>query len=159
MKLFKRKREPEPVQFVPEPQPVEIPRLHRTQVAMTAQYQEALESLPKEVDRAYFVKPERVYESELGRYRFKYRKADYVAQLIPEPTNTYDPNAIMVYVDGKQIGYVYMSDHEFVWPMLNAGCGVMVTVVGGPYRMVDRNREEWVSDGKYRANLTVVLLT
>lgn len=33
-------------------------------------------------------------------------KGDLTADLIPEPDNKYDPNAIRVYVKGKHIGYV-----------------------------------------------------
>jgi hypothetical protein len=33
-----------------------------------------------------------------------------MAELVPEPTNRYDPNAVMVKVDGRQVGYLSHAD-------------------------------------------------
>ena len=39
-------------------------------------------------------------------YALDLNKDDYVVELIEEPTNKYDPNAIKVIVDGQHIGYI-----------------------------------------------------
>jgi hypothetical protein len=35
---------------------------------------------------------------------------DCMAELVPEPTNPYDPNAIMVKIEGRQVGHLSRQD-------------------------------------------------
>lgn len=44
---------------------------------------------------------------------------DTTALLLPEPTNKHDPNAVMVLVQGKQVGYLAREDAARYAPVLN----------------------------------------
>lgn len=35
---------------------------------------------------------------------------DAVAELVPEPTNLHDPNAVQVHIDGMQVGWLPRED-------------------------------------------------
>jgi hypothetical protein len=56
-----------------------------------------------------------------GSTRWEDVRCDVTAVLVPEPNNRYDPNAVMVQVDGQQVGYLSRGDaldygpavHEF----------------------------------------------
>jgi hypothetical protein len=41
-------------------------------------------------------------QDHIGRYA----KPDRLVMLVPEPYNPHDPNAVAVYIDDKQIGYI-----------------------------------------------------
>jgi hypothetical protein len=47
-----------------------------------------------------------------GRRQQEHVRQEVVASLVPEPTNPYDPNAVSVHVDGRQVGY--LSRHDAV---------------------------------------------
>ena len=44
-----------------------------------------------------------------------------VVELIPEPDNRYDRNAVMVRCKGKQLGYLPRSENRHIAKILNAG--------------------------------------
>lgn len=69
-------------------------------------------------------------------YRFKYPSE--VVSLIPEPTNEYDKNAIMVCLNDYQIGYVprrYTSVVNDIYKWKNV-LEVSCTILGGEYKEV-----------------------
>lgn len=56
-------------------------------------------------------------------------------ELIPEPENEHDPNAIRVEFNGKKAGYVPKEYCKKVKSMLSAeGCSVSAVIGGGPFR-------------------------
>lgn len=66
-------------------------------------------------------------------------------ELVPEPDNPADPNAIAVYADGTQIGYIKKGDTKKVKELLEKGQTVIsVYIYGGDYKIVEENE-----DGKY----------
>ena len=57
-------------------------------------------------------------------------------QLIAEPNNPQDPNAIAVYVNGQQVGHVPAELAPELRPILNAGYTATAWLSGGPRRWV-----------------------
>lgn len=66
--------------------------------------------------------------------------------LVPEPTNEYDPNAIMVQADGLCIGYVPKGSTSHVRNLMKSGRikWIDLKIGGGKYKYVYENE-----DGKY----------
>ena len=83
-----------------------------------------------------FAEDERVYKLD-----FPYA----TAQLIPEPENEYDPNAIAVVVDGVQIGYVPKNKAKAVRKLIDDPLymGTTVEIQGGAYKVL---RSDWDDD-------------
>lgn len=54
-------------------------------------------------------------------YSLDLEKDDYVTELVEEPTNKYDPNAIKVIVDGQHIGYIPAKKCAKVKSILHSG--------------------------------------
>ncbi len=46
---------------------------------------------------------------------------DCIAELVPEPTNKHDPNAIMVQIEGRCVGYLSRSDARTYGPAIAEG--------------------------------------
>lgn len=46
---------------------------------------------------------------------------DCIAELVPEPTNEHDPNAIMVQIEGRCVGYLSRSDARTFGPAVIEG--------------------------------------
>jgi hypothetical protein len=59
---------------------------------------------------------------------------DCVAELVAEPTNPYDPNAVAVMIDGRQVGHLSRQTAAIVCARLTARgrpCKVRAAIVGG----------------------------
>jgi hypothetical protein len=59
-----------------------------------------------------------------------------MAELVPEPTNKYDPNAIMVQIDGACVGYLSRGDAVKFGPAIKAavqkqGVGCCRAIIAG----------------------------
>lgn len=161
MKLFKKKTAPDPEPEVIDTLPEKLYRCGvYTQIFMddgtVIDYDDTIKSIA-EPSRAWMVPPEKVRPEFRARRIYQYKTTEALAQLVPEPTNEYDPNAIRVEVDGKMIGYVYESDHDVVWPMLLYGCACLVKIYGGPHRIVCSDGETFIApDSRMRVELTIL---
>lgn len=72
-----------------------------------------------------------------------------VAHLIPEPTNKYDPNAVRVVIDGRQVGHIPQEDSRNVARVCQSlGSGNIAVV---PARVWARN-----DDGVWRGRVTLM---
>lgn len=62
-------------------------------------------------------------------------------ELVPEPTNPHDPNAIKVLLNGKLVGYIPAADCPHVLEVLEneRALSIVCTVEGGKYKMVDED--------------------
>lgn len=61
------------------------------------------------------------------------RQRAVIAALVPEPDNQYDPNAIMVIIDGQQVGYIPKDDAPEIGRRLDGKpIAVAARVGGGP---------------------------
>lgn len=72
-------------------------------------------------------------------YEFKLKRSSKV-ELIPEPTNEHDPDAIAVYVDGAHVGYVPASETGEVRQLLAAPCSIRGWIAGGARKKVVNGR-------------------
>ena len=78
---------------------------------------------------------------EGGRPVYEYRlKRGSEVSLVPEPTNEHDPNAIAVYINGKQVGYVPADETEEVRQYLAAPYSVRAWISGGASKCVQGGR-------------------
>ncbi len=77
---------------------------------------------------------------------YKYEQGGGEAELIPEPDNQYDPNAIAIYFEGTHVGYVPASKCAKVKKLMDSGTIVYVfaDICDGPFKIVSEN-----DDGKY----------
>jgi len=55
-------------------------------------------------------------------------KSGDILTLIREPNNQYDPNAIAIFFNGNQLGYVNKFNAESIAPRLDAGTKAMCVV-------------------------------
>ncbi|MBR3240250.1 MAG: hypothetical protein IKF99_17645 [Oscillospiraceae bacterium] len=75
-------------------------------------------------------------------YRYKYTQAQ--AQLIPEPTNPHDKNAVMVCVNGDKVGYVAAEECARVLQLIRAGKidRATASLKGGPAKRIFDDGQE-----------------
>ncbi len=64
-------------------------------------------------------------------------------EIIPEPDNQHDKNALKVVVNGQHIGYVPQYMQEQTVKRLKAGQFAVVKLLGGNYRMYEDG--EWIT--------------
>lgn len=76
---------------------------------------------------------ERIYQYEFDPHR---------VELIPEPSNPYDPNAIKVVIDGVHVGYIKKGSTTRVRNLLKAGGKVTAEIKGGPYKILLYRNED-----------------
>jgi HIRAN domain len=53
-----------------------------------------------------------------GSHRWEDVRFDCIAALVPEPSNPYDSNAVMVQIDGRHVGYLSREDAVAYRPMI-----------------------------------------
>jgi hypothetical protein len=54
-----------------------------------------------------------------GRRRYGGVHTETVAELVPEPENPADPNAVIVRIDGRHVGYLRRRDVEWLAPLID----------------------------------------
>lgn len=60
---------------------------------------------------------------------YEYTFNSFYAELIPEPTNEHDPNAIMVMIAGKHVGYIKKGSCAHVKKLINANSIKSITAI------------------------------
>lgn len=100
-----------------------------------------------------------------GERIYKYDFYPIKTELIPEPDNEVDPNAIKVVVDGQHIGYIKKGSCAHIRRLLNNGSikSVDVEIAGGPYKFIRESWDEYGNDvytlekgtAPYYAKLTI----
>ena len=82
---------------------------------------------------------------------FRYRWGTRPAELVPEPDNPHDPNAVKVMVDGVHIGYIKAVSCEHVLQLLADDRIRRVTceIGGGPYKEVSEDFDYKTLDSTY----------
>lgn len=74
---------------------------------------------------------------------FKYKYFEKPCDLIPEPKNQYDKNAILVSYDGKSLGHVPASMTSTVKMYLKKGYFPVLSIRAGHYKVYED--DEWVT--------------
>lgn len=109
----------------------------------------------------YSTKKEDLIEDFLeDEYVFKYDFLPALVELIPDPDNEHDPNAVAVYADKHLIGYIKAGNCSHVKRLLAAGNiqKIDLDVWGGPYVYLnaDENRLE-KGERDYKVKVVVTL--
>lgn len=106
--------------------------------------------------KGYKLTPAQLANANKQRY-YQYFFKDLNIQLIPEPSNPYDKNAIMVIANGVQIGYVPSLYTAIVMAYIRRPHRIDARLSGGNYIQYDFN--EWVKDKyPYYCNITITLV-
>lgn len=138
---------PEPVveqEVVPEPEKDPY-QYYSFKVAGISHYEKGIiETLASENDDYDMTKKEIVdaYMTDESIYKYTVDVDD--VQLVPEPDNPYDPNAIKVIVDGVLIGHVPGRSTKRVKQILTQSPEIICEIYGGPSKIVFEE-----SDGTY----------
>lgn len=128
-----------------EPQRVAAPAaparrfLRSCEVAGESFYKDAIASLG-EIKQDYYWPDDRLYEKFVeGDRVYKYSFSPLDAELVPEPENPYDANAIRVEADGELIGYVPKDRTSEILPLLKSGVTCTVTITNGPHKVIEES--------------------
>ncbi len=124
-----------------------------TKIAGISFYEKDIQNNFAELNDGYNrTKTEIVDDYDDGIKIYKY---DYVinrAELVPDPTNEHDPNAIKVMCDGVQVGFIPAKETKKVKALMGSPlyAGVTVQILGGAYKYVsvtyDIEKDRDVSD-------------
>jgi len=81
-----------------------------------------------------------LYGSRIYQYDFYITKTE----LIPEPTNPYDPNAIQVVMEGKLVGYIKAGSCSHILKLIkeNRIGKIAGEIYGGKYKLVIYDEED-----------------
>lgn len=137
-----------PAPTAPAPAPKPTPKTEHHNVVGTSLHHDALLSLgtPNED----YTKPKRALIEE-GLIDERIYQTDFYAnrvELVPEPDNPSDPNAIKVVVDGEHIGYIKKGSCAHVRKLLESDAirSMRCEIKGGRYKVL-REEEEVDEDG------------
>lgn len=154
--INKTKETPTTPTSAPTPaQPLKpAPKIEHHNVAGTGFRREALLALGSENDDYTKTKRELIEDDIIGERVYK---TDFYAnrvELVPEPDNPHDPNAIKVVVDGQHIGYIKKGSCAHVRNLLenDAIKAMRCEIKGGRYKMLleedddEKTRYELITD-------------
>lgn len=89
------------------------------------------------ISHDYYWPTERLYEKYVeGDRVYKYNFAEMDAELVAEPDNPHDPNAIRVDVNGKTVGHIAKDNTQRIREVINSGAVVKANVHGGPRKEI-----------------------
>lgn len=96
-------------------------------------------------------------EGKAGKYIYRYRIFEDSAQLVREPTNEHNHNAVMIVVHGVQIGYVPESMLDAVRLLMKKDPSLSVTVkiYGGERKQVLEDNVVYLSDVELRCDAEI----
>lgn len=145
-----------PVQPVPVPTPATVPQpsvqpapppkpaitTERVHVRGVDKYKDNIESVASENPYYDLSKRElidRFSDEKVWQYDF-----DVKGELVPEPDNPYDPNAIMVQANGLCIGYVPKGSTGHIRKLMESGriVSMDLDIGGGKYKDVYEDEDE-----------------
>lgn len=139
-------------------QPKQSTKKETIRVAGISFYTDAVESLGFENEEYHYNKRKIIDEYLEDEKIWQYSFAPEQLEFVSEPENKYDPNAIAVYIDGKQIGYVEKELTAHIREIMENEKLVSATcdIVGGKYKMYDSVEEEIVrGEINYGARITL----
>lgn len=113
-------------------------------VAGVTHYTENIMNLSSE-NSDYFLSKRELIEEDLTNERiWKYEFYPERVELVPEPDNPEDRNAIKVIVDDEHVGYIKRGSCTHVHTLLNTGniTRITCTIGGGPYKYVSEEYDD-----------------
>lgn len=112
-------------------------------------YKSEIASLGIENDDYKASKSKLLKEYEGGDIIWEYDFYPAFAQVVSEPDNPYDSNAIKVVVGGVQVGHIAKKDQSKVFPYINRGDVKWTAYIsGGPHKVLEDN-----GDGNVRVQV------
>lgn len=110
----------------------------RHKVAGTSYHLDAIMSLAQENPAYDLTKREIIDDSLTDERIYQYTFADGPVELVDDPDNEYDPNAIKVLIAGQHIGYIKRGSTGRIHNLQRAGrvLGVTAEIYGGKYKVV-----------------------
>lgn len=132
----------EPIRKTQTVEPISNIKNHK--VTGVSHYTENILSLASEnIDYSYGKREiidNDLYGSRIYQYDFYITKTE----LIPEPTNPYDPNAIQVIMEGKLVGYIKAGSCRHILKLIKENRIEKITgeIYGGKYKLVIYDEED-----------------
>lgn len=110
----------------------------RHKLAGTSYHTDAIMALAQENPDYDLTKREIIDDGLTDERIYQYTFADGPVELVDDPDNEYDPNAIKVLVAGQHIGYIKRGSTGRVHNLQRAGrvLGVTAEIYGGKYKVV-----------------------
>ncbi|MCI8789108.1 MAG: hypothetical protein HFH92_08375 [Lachnospiraceae bacterium] len=126
-------------------------------IAGTSFHQDEIKSLGSLNPDYKLNKSQLIKKNLLNVWVYEYSFKSYQAELVPEPTNEYDPNAIKVVIAGKHIGYIKKGSCAHIKKLISTNSIKSITAImkGGnskyiscydPPKERDKDSYEYESD-------------
>lgn len=110
--------------------------LKSCEVAGESHYKDNIASLGV-IRREYYWPTDRLYEKFVdGDVIFKYHFDALSAELVPEPDNPHDPNAIRVDVGGETVGYIPREQTAGIHALIEGGATARAIIGAGPRKII-----------------------
>ena len=112
-------------------------------IAGVAHYESNIMKLAKKNPAYSYTKKEIVAKKLCCEYLYEYIFAPKITELLPDPTNPQDPNAIKVIIDGQHVGYIKAGSCARILKLIKEEriAGIESNISGGKFQNL------W-SDGK-----------
>lgn len=113
-------------------------KFERHKVAGTSYHMDAIMALAQENPDYDLTKREIIDDDLTDERIYQYTFADGPVELVDDPANEYDPNAVKVLVAGQHIGYIKRGSTGRIHNLQRAGrvLGVTAEIYGGKYKVV-----------------------
>lgn len=150
----KPKQQAEQPQQHPQPQAEKecenaiVKKRHR--VAGVSHYTENLLLLAKENPDYSLRKNEIIKRNKCDECIYQHKFSYSNIELIPEPTNQYDPNAIKVIIDGQHIGYIKAGSCKHILNLINEKRieRIEAKIKGGKYKCLCQHGDDPKEDSE-----------
>ena len=106
--------------------------------------EDAVENIGSENDDYHMTKQELIRDDMTDEQIWEYSFHPRHTELVPEPTNQYDPNAIKVIVDGEHIGYIKSGSCVHVLKLINEEriLNIQCQMGGGRYKYLSEKYDD-----------------
>lgn len=93
----------------------------------------------------YELNPQYKSPKDISKTYYKYKYFEKPCDLIPEPKNEFDKNAVAVYCQGLKIGYVPADMCDTVKKCIKKNYSAKVSIRPGIYREFDPDEDEFIA--------------
>lgn len=124
--------------------PVIVANVKTYKVTGMSHRMENLMALAEENDDYQLSKRELVKEELIGERVWQYEFYPHKTELVPEPDNPVDPNAIKVVIDGQHVGYIKSGSCAHLLKVISEGRigRIGCQIGGGKYKYIDEDYNE-----------------
>ena len=111
-------------------------------------YKENIAQLGR-ISKSYYWPQERLYEKFVDGDRvYKYSFDELEAELVDEPDNPYDPNAIRVEIDGVTVGHIAKENTKRIRELKAEAPVIKANISSGTYKEISETEEGLLSSEK-----------